>query len=99
MPDSRLEKRTGGAFLNKLLVWCPRIKLKKFPMDFGPRPGARRVKADRSRGMPRAGLNARNGLRAGPAGHSSAMATTSNAAFGAKGIGNYFNLFTTHHTS
>ena len=41
------------------LVWCPRNNLKKCPMDFGPRQGARRS-------------------------HSSAMATTSNAAFGSK---------------
>jgi len=35
--------------------------------------------------MPRAGLNARNLLRAGTEGHSRAMATTSNDAFGQKG--------------
>ncbi len=67
-----------------IVVWCPAINLWSFPMDFGPRQGARRVKAGRLRGMPRAGLNARNLLRAGDAGHSSAKATTSNAAFGPK---------------
>ena len=66
-------------------MWCPRIKLKKFLVRFGPRHGARRVKAGGLRGMPRAGLNARNLLRAGTEGHSRAMATTSNDAFGQKG--------------
>ena len=54
-------------------------------MNFAARQGERRVKAGGLRGMPRAGLNARNVLRAGTEGHGSAMATTSNAAFGAKG--------------
>ena len=62
------------------LVWCSVIKLKKFPMNFAARQGERRVKAGGLRGMPRAGLNARNWLRAGTGGHSRAMATTSNAA-------------------
>ena len=66
-------------------------------MHFAPRQGARRVKAVRSRGMPRVGLNARNGLRAGPAGHSRAMATTSNAAFGAKGAEMIQGNFGTPH--
>jgi hypothetical protein len=79
-PASRLEIRTGGAFLNELLVWCVINKLNKVPMDFVVRQGVRRVKAGSLRGMPRAGLNARNWLWAGTEGHSSAMATTSNAA-------------------
>ena len=66
-------------------MWCPKSNLKKFRMDFVPRQGARRVKAGGLRGMPRAGLNARNLLRAGTEGHSRAMATTSNDAFGQKG--------------
>jgi hypothetical protein len=48
-------------------------------MDFVPRQGARRLKAGSLRGMPRAGLNARNLLWAGTEGHSNAMATTNNA--------------------
>ncbi len=67
------------------LVWFAINWLKKFPMHFGPRLGERRVKAGGLRGMPRAGLNARNLLRAGTEGHSRAMATTSNDAFGQKG--------------
>ena len=66
-------------------MWLAVNSLKKFLMHFDPRPGARRVKAGGLRGMPRAGLNARNLLRAGAEGHSRAMATTSNDAFGAKG--------------
>jgi len=53
-------------------------------MDFDLRQGARRVKAGRLRGMRRAGLNARNGLRARTEGHGSALATTNSAAFGSK---------------
>jgi len=49
-------------------------------MDFVVRQGVRRVKAGGLRGMPRAGLNARNVLRAGTEGHSSAMTRTNNAA-------------------
>jgi len=49
-------------------------------MDFGTGQGGRRVQAGGLRGIPRAGLNARNGLRAGAEGHRRAMATTSNAA-------------------
>ncbi len=67
------------------LVWFAINWLKKFPMHFGPRLGARRVKAGGVRGMPRAGLNAHNLLRAGTEGHGRAMATTSNDAFGQKG--------------
>ena len=66
-------------------MWCVMNKLNKIPMDFVVRQGARRVKAGGLRGMPRAGLNARNLLRAGTEGHSRAMATTSNDAFGQKG--------------
>ena len=66
-------------------MWLAVNSLKKFLMHFDPGLGARRVKAGGLRGMPRAGLNARNLLRAGTEGHSRAMATTSNDAFGAKG--------------
>ena len=65
-------------------MWFAINWLKKFPVHFGPRLGERRVKAGGLRGMPRAGLNARNLLRAGTEGHSSAMATTNNAALGLK---------------
>ena len=65
-------------------MWLAVNSLKKFRMDFVPRQGARRVKAGGLRGMLRAGLNARNLLRAGTEGHSRAMATTSNDAFGQK---------------
>ena len=67
------------------LVWLVVNSLKKFLVHFDPRPGARRVKAGGLRGMPRAGLNARNLLRAGTEGHSRTKAATTNDAFGAKG--------------
>ena len=51
----------------------------------GSWPDARRVKAGGLRGMPRAGLNARNLLRAGTEGHGRAMATTNSDAFVAEG--------------
>ncbi len=80
-----------------LLVWCPKSNLKKFRMDFVPRQGERRVKAGGLRGMPRAGLNARNLLRAGTEGHGRAMATPSNEAFGAKDAEIIQGIFGTPH--
>ena len=53
-------------------------------MDFGPRQGARRVKAGGLRGMPRAGLNARNWLRAGTEGHSQHYGDDEQHSIGAK---------------
>ena len=79
------------------LVWFAINWLKKFPMHFGPRLGERRVKAGGLRGMPRAGLNARNLLRAGTEGHSRAMATPSNEAFGAKDAEIIQGIFGTPH--
>ena len=67
-PQKKSSTRSG-------LVWFAINWLKKFPMHFGSRPGERRVKAGCLRGMPRAGLNARNLLRAGTEGHSRAVAT------------------------
>ena len=78
-------------------MWLAVNSLKKFLMHFDPRPGARRVKAGGLRGMPRAGLNARNLLRAGTEGHSRAMATPSNEAFGAKGAEIIQETFGTPH--
>ena len=78
-------------------MWCVINKLNKVPMDFVVRQGARRVKAGGLRGMPRAGLNARNLLRAGTEGHSRAMATPSNEAFGAKDAEIIQDIFGTPH--
>ncbi len=92
--DVLVVAHTGSSVI---LVWCPKSNLKKFRMDFVPRQGARRVKAGGLRGMPRAGLNARNLLRAGTEGHSSAMATPSNEAFGAKDAEIIQGIFGTPH--
>jgi hypothetical protein len=84
-------------FCANKLVWFAINWLKKFRMHFVPRLGERRVKAGGLRGMPRAGLNARNLLRAGTEGHSRAMATPSNEAFGAKDAEIIQGIFGTPH--
>jgi hypothetical protein len=66
-------------------------------MDFDVRQGARRVKAGVVRDKSRAGLNARNWLRAGAEGHSSSMATTSNAAWRRRTPESFDDTFGTRH--
>ena len=78
-------------------MWCVINKLNNVPMDFVVRQGVRRVKAGGLRGMPRAGLNARNLLRAGTEGHRTAMATTNNAALGSKDAEIIQGIFGTPH--
>jgi len=50
------------------------VVVEEVSAHLGPSPGAMRVKAGGLRGMPLAGLKARNGLRAGTEGHGKAMA-------------------------